>query len=155
MKWRAVKSLEKRAWAHNNCLLSSWHPPPHLPLSVSWHSRQTACSYWPTPTHGPDTGSQGRLRGPGQFVTAKTSFSERGEQRRTNKCKIKIRRGLPSWKRSLKNILKTKSPRPMRSSTWWISEAHLLNRGLCVGTCLFQPACHLLKLNTTHLHSRT
>lgn len=55
VKWRAVKSFEKRARAHNNCLLSFWHPPPHLPLSVSQHSRQTACSYWPTPTRAAQT----------------------------------------------------------------------------------------------------
>lgn len=29
-KWRAVKRLQESAWAHDNCLLASWLPPPHL-----------------------------------------------------------------------------------------------------------------------------
>lgn len=41
----AVKSWKKTIWAYNNCLLSSWHQPLRLPLSVSQCSRQTVWSY--------------------------------------------------------------------------------------------------------------
>ena len=127
VKWRAVKSLEKRARALNNCLLSFWHPPPHLPLSVSQHSRQTACSYWPTPTQAAQTlaaregwGGRANLLQPKQ-----ASVSEKWKKRPKN---AKWGLGEGGSALSFKNILKTKKSRiPESIYCAWISEAQLFN----------------------------
>lgn len=56
-RWRSEKQwgAKTKEPESNNCLLSSWHPPPRLPLSVYQRSRQTACSDWPTPTQAAQT----------------------------------------------------------------------------------------------------